>query len=121
MTREARLEQLIADLRQRAAANSAGRQFNKLAWKAVAYEQDRIADELTALLSETAATHSCTWKDAIIDACVVDWIFTKDHETDPRKAVNDLLCWQQRIALDPAVSEDAAKLHARIAELEAAS
>jgi len=65
-------------------------------------------------------SHSCEWKDAIIDACVVDWIFAKAHETDPRKAVNDLLCWQQRIALDPAVSKDAADLHARINELEAA-
>lgn len=56
------------------------------------------------------------WQDAIIDACVVDWILTKEHETDPRKAVNDLLAWQQQLALDPAISEPAAKLHTQIAE-----
>ena len=65
--------------------------------------------------------HSCEWKDAVIDACVVDWIFTKEHETNPRKAINDLLCWQQTLALDPTISEAAAKLHNRIAELERAS
>lgn len=64
--------------------------------------------------------HDCEWKRAIIDACVVDWIFTAEHESNPRKAVNDLLCWQQKIALDPAVSKDAHDLHARIKELETA-
>ena len=50
-----------------------------------------------------------------------DWIFTKEHESNPHKAVVDLLAWQQVLALDPAISEPAAKLHARIAELEAAA
>lgn len=77
---------------------------------------DQCADELAAL----DQPHQCEWKDAIIDACVVDWILTAEHESDPRKAINDLLGWQYKLALDPAVSEEAAKLHARIAELEAA-
>jgi len=59
------------------------------------------------------------WKDAVIDATVVDWIFTKAHESDPRKAVNDLLAWQQKIALDPAVSKEAHDLHAVIERLRA--
>jgi hypothetical protein len=56
------------------------------------------------------------WKDAIIDACVVDWIYTRAHDTDPRQAVNDLLAWQQQIVLDPAISKEAAELHGKIAE-----
>lgn len=48
------------------------------------------------------------WKEAIIDAAVIDWVYTKEHEENPRKAINDLLCHAQRLALDPAVSEDAA-------------
>lgn len=72
-------------------------------------EQDRIL-----------AAHNCAWKDAIIDAAVVDWVYCKEHETDPRKAVNDLLAWQAQIALDPAVSKEAANLHQRIAAAEAA-
>jgi hypothetical protein len=59
-------------------------------------------------------SHTCEWKDAIIDATIVDWIFTKEHETNPRKAVNDLLAWQVKLALDPAVSKEAAELHAEI-------
>jgi hypothetical protein len=60
------------------------------------------------------------WKEAVIDATVVDWIFTKAHERDPRKAVNDLLAWQQQIALDPAVSKEAHELHGQIKDLKEA-
>lgn len=76
----------------------------------------RLVSDIEELLPPIA--HSCAWKDAIIDACIVDFILTAEHENDPRRAVNDLLWWQQKIALNPAVSEEAAKLHARIAELE---
>lgn len=58
------------------------------------------------------------WKNAIIDAAVVDWVYTNEHDTNPRKAVNDLLAWQVKIALDQAVSKDAHDLHERIGELE---
>ena len=61
--------------------------------------------------------HNCEWKDAIINACIVDWVYTAEHETNPRKAVNDLLSWAQKIALDPAVSKEAYDLHAQIATL----
>jgi len=57
------------------------------------------------------------FEDAIIDAAVVDWIYTEEYRTNPRKAVNDLLVWQQKLALDPAVSEEAAALHAEIEQL----
>jgi len=62
--------------------------------------------------------HSCAWKDAILDACVVDWVLTNEHQDNPRRAINDLLAWQQKIALDPAVSKEAHDLHERIKELE---
>jgi hypothetical protein len=50
------------------------------------------------------------WKEAIIDAAVVDWVYTADMEDDPRKAVNALLSMAALIALDPAVSKDAQAL-----------
>lgn len=68
---------------------------------------------------DAVVNHNCAWKDAIIDAAVVDWIYTKEHDSDPRKAVNDLLCWQQKIALDPAVSKEAHDLHQRAEAAEA--
>lgn len=76
---------------------------------------DKLAAEVRALRAERDA-----WKDAIIDACVVDWILVKEHESNPQKAVNDLLCWQVKIALDPAVSKEAHALHARAKAAEAA-
>jgi hypothetical protein len=53
--------------------------------------------------------HDCPWKDAILNAAIVDWIYTSEHEQNPRKAVNDLLTHQISLALDPAVSEQAAE------------
>lgn len=61
---------------------------------------------------------TCKWKDAIIDAAVVDWVYTKEMEDDPRLTVNSLLAWQAKLALDPAVSKEAHDLHQRIKDLE---
>ncbi len=58
------------------------------------------------------------WKEAVIDAAVVNWTYRKAHENDPRAAINALLCQAQLEALDPTISEYAEKLHARIHELE---
>lgn len=60
----------------------------------------------------------CEWKNAIEDAAVVDWVFTGDN---PRNVVNALLANQARIAIDPLVSEDAAKMHGEIAKLREAN
>lgn len=60
------------------------------------------------------------WRDAIIDACMVDGIFTKEHEVNPRKAVNDLLAWSEQMVLDPAVSQPARDLHERLEAAKAA-
>ena len=48
------------------------------------------------------------WKEAVIDACVVNCIGW--HENDPRKTIQDLISWEVAIALDPQVSEEARKL-----------
>lgn len=49
------------------------------------------------------------WKHAIMDAAVVHWTLEKDHEHDPRAAVNALICMAANQALDPSISEDARK------------
>ncbi len=56
--------------------------------------------------------------DAVIDAAVVDWTYTKEDDTDPRGAINKLLAMNSAMALDPAVSEPVAKMHQRITHLE---
>jgi hypothetical protein len=66
------------------------------------------------LKSETEPVPLHAWKDAVLDAAIVDWIFTEEHERNPRKAVNDLLVWAGKIALDPAVSKEAADMQRTI-------
>lgn len=63
------------------------------------------------------------WKRAIIDAAVVNWTLAKEHESDPRAAVNALLDMCAQMALDPLISSEAAELIAdakKAALLEAA-
>ena len=54
--------------------------------------------------------HQNPWKSAVIDGLVVAHILTHEHEADPRKALNDLICWSNDVALDPSVSSDASNL-----------
>jgi hypothetical protein len=48
------------------------------------------------------------WKEAVIDACVVNHLSW--DENDPRKTLANLLSWECKVALDPAVSKEAADL-----------
>ena len=50
------------------------------------------------------------WREAVIDALVVDHIYSAAHDADPRKAVNDLLAYESQMALDPLISEAAQAL-----------
>jgi hypothetical protein len=70
-------------------------------------------DEIQDVLEEIDELR--TWRDAVVDACVVNWV---PEVGTPRDIVRALLANESRIALDPAVSEEAAKLHARIGVLE---
>jgi hypothetical protein len=63
-----------------------------------------------ARFEEQTRTEERRWRDAVTDALVVSHIYRAEHDSDPRKAINDLLCWEAKIALDPAVSKDAAAL-----------
>lgn len=57
------------------------------------------------------------WKAAVQNAAVVSWTLSAENENDPTKAVNDLLCWTQQVALDPAVSAEAKSWRDRNAAL----
>jgi hypothetical protein len=50
------------------------------------------------------------WKKAVIDGLIVAHIYRAEHENNPTMALNDLLCWTQQVALDPAVSSEAQAL-----------
>jgi hypothetical protein len=50
------------------------------------------------------------WKEVVIEKLMVSHIYRNEHDSDPDKALNDLIAWQMRIALDPQVSSDAQAL-----------
>jgi hypothetical protein len=50
------------------------------------------------------------WKMALMDGLVITHTLCKEHETDPRKAVNDLISWHVTDALDPQLSSAADEL-----------
>jgi len=72
--------------------------------------------ELHALRARIAELRA--WKDAV-DHELVLIESTADSFATPAEALTALLNWHSAVALDPAVSPDAAALHARIARLEA--
>ena len=50
------------------------------------------------------------WKSAVIDQLVLAHILTAEHESDPLKAIQDLLAYHADAAVDPRVSGAAAGL-----------
>lgn len=73
---------------------------------------DRNGKTLLQATNETIARAEKAeqFREAVIDALVVSCIYVEEHDTNPRKAINDLICWEQKIALDPLVSSDARAL-----------
>lgn len=59
------------------------------------------------------------WRDAVIDASVVNWTYKKSYETDPKGAIDDLIAQVMREALDPVISTGAAELTKRAEQAEA--
>jgi len=50
------------------------------------------------------------WKTAMVERLIVLHIFSKSHEEDPAKAINDIVSYEVAMALDPLVSSDAVAL-----------
>lgn len=50
------------------------------------------------------------WREAMIDELVVCHIYSAKHDDDPKQALHDAITWNVTVALDPAVSSDAAAL-----------
>jgi len=74
-------------------------------------EGNRIAQKAVADIKQALAQQEPNpWADAVIDQLVVHHIYQSVHDTEPRKAIYDLLCMNQSIALDPQVSSDAQAL-----------
>ena len=72
------------------------------------------ADRIVELERDLAAAQE--WREAVLNELIVAHIYTKEHDTNPRKAIQDAINWNCQIALDPAVSSDARKLIAAARE-----
>lgn len=53
------------------------------------------------------------WREALINELVCDHIYSAEHDSNPRKALQDAISWNVQVALDPAVSSDAQGLISR--------
>lgn len=51
----------------------------------------------------------CEWEMAVVDAMILAEMVPRENES-VRDALNRLIAWEQSVALDPAVSEEARKL-----------
>jgi len=75
-------------------------------------EGNRIAQKAVADIKQALSQQEQPnrWSEAVIDQLVVHHIYQAIHDADPRKAIHDLLCISNDIALDPQVSSDAQAL-----------
>lgn len=80
--------------------------------------RDEVERQLNGF-AESRVHELQAWKDAVIDAAVVNWTFTKEHENNPRLAIAALLAQAQKEALDPVISKEAAEWEAANAGLQA--
>ena len=71
---------------------------------------NNIADPLERFATLVLEADDGPWKAAVIDQLVIAHILTAEHESDPLKAIQDLLAYHADIAVDPRVSGAAAKL-----------
>ncbi|OQA27952.1 MAG: hypothetical protein BWY57_03568 [Betaproteobacteria bacterium ADurb.Bin341] len=76
----------------------------------------QLADAFRLGMAWADKTRAAPWKAAVIDQLVIAHILTAEHESDPLKAIQDLLAYHTEIAVDPRVSGAAAKLVERTKE-----
>lgn len=69
-----------------------------------------LAQSFKGRLEQERAVAQSEWKEAVINELVVAHIYQTAHDTDPRKAIQDLITWHVQVALDPRVSSDAQAL-----------
>jgi len=71
---------------------------------------NNIADPLERFATLVLEADDGPWKAAVIDQLIIAHILTAEHESDPLKAIQDLLAYHTDIAVDPRVSGAAATL-----------
>ena len=70
----------------------------------------QLADAFRLGMAWADKARTSPWKSAVIDQLVIAHILTAEHESDPLKAIQDLLAYHADVAVDPRVSGAAATL-----------
>lgn len=70
----------------------------------------QLADAFRLGVAWADKAHASPWKASVIDQLIIAHILTAEHESNPMKAIQDLLAYHADIAVDPRVSGAAAKL-----------
>ena len=78
---------------------------------------DHWEDDAKAAIATINLPALSAWRNAVIDELTSLHIYSAEHDADPRKAVRDIVEWNQRLALDPAVSAEARALMVRGGEM----
>lgn len=74
-------------------------------------QQEQLLQDMHDAGRKAAITEAVApWKSAVIEHLIIAHILTAEHESDPLKALQDLLAYHTEIAVDPRVSGAAAKL-----------
>ena len=63
----------------------------------------RAAADAIARWGNPAPQHD-PWKEVLLDALVCNFLLEKEHENDPKKALNDLIVWEKQLVTDPLIN-----------------
>ena len=77
---------------------------------AILGSDDSLEQVALRMKQRAEAAERDEWKEAVLNELIVAHIYTKEHETNPLKAIRDAITWNCQVALDPAVSSDAQRL-----------
>ena len=68
-------------------------------------ETHALAAEARAAMSQPEPEEAANpWKDALIDALVCAFLLNEENQSDPRRALHDLISWEVQLARDPLIS-----------------
>ena len=78
-----------------------------------AYARAMYRADARAALAAINLPALTAWREAVIDELMSCHIYRREHEENPRKAIHEIIGWNIRLALDPAVSAEARALYRR--------
>lgn len=81
-------------------------------WNNITLAEQKVIGRNNAQFVWQSAVQStdAVWKEAVISELVCCHIYNKEHDNNPRKAIQDAISWNCQVSLDPQVSSDAQAL-----------